>query len=121
MRRAPLFAFAMAVTAWGGAARADLFTPAFIADDGETALCQIANRTRKAKDVVIEIRFNNGAAAATSEPLAVEPGQIAGFSFPGTNSSRLHCAFLGKLSAKGFRVAGEVIADNKTKLVVPGP
>jgi hypothetical protein len=34
-------------------------------------------------------------------------------------TTRFYCAFLGRVSAKSARAAGEVIASSITKLVVP--
>jgi hypothetical protein len=106
-------------TAGSGAARADLYSPSFIADDGEDATCHILSRSKKPRDVEIQIRFNNSAVAATSDLITIAPGEVRAVSVAGTNSSRLHCAFLGKVTAKTARAAGEITVDGKTKLIVP--
>jgi hypothetical protein len=99
-------------------AGADLYTPSFIADDGETAVCQLLNLGSKPVEVEIQIRFNNGV-VADGELFTVPPQELRLVTTDGTNSSRLHCAFLGKVSAKSARAAGEVSVGGQTKLVVP--
>ena len=113
----PLLALLAALAA--APAGADMYTPSFIADDGETAVCQILNTGSKPVDVVIQIRFNNGVVAAGYSD-TVPPGSVFLATVAGTNSSRLHCAFLGKVSAKSARAAGEVSVGGQTKLVVAG-
>jgi hypothetical protein len=104
-------------------AAADAFTPVFIADDGEIALCHVLNVGAKAISVRIEIRFPNGSVASASELLEVLPGENRSHSIEGTNSSRFYCAFLGKLKPKTVRLAGEVLtgaSGGDTKVIVPG-
>ena len=108
---------------WNAPAKADAFTPAFIADDGESAVCQLLNVGKKAVQVQIEIRYGNGVVASESDLLTAEPGNRVSHSIEGTNSSRVYCAFVGKLKPKTVRVAGEVLINadgGQTKLVVPG-
>ena len=121
MRRPSSFWLAalFVASAWSGAARADLYTPSFIADDGEDASCSILSRSKKPREMEIQIRFNNSTVAATSDLITIAPGEVRVVSVAGTNGSRLHCAFLGRVTAKTARAAGEVIVDGKTKLIVP--
>jgi hypothetical protein len=102
-----------------GSARADLYTPSFIVDDGETAVCHILSRAKKPVALTIEVRFNNSAVATTSGPIEIAPGEVRSATFDGTNSSRVHCAFLGKVKLKTARAAGDIVVDNKTTLSIP--
>ena len=123
VRLAPIVLALSGAALWNAPARADSFTSAFIADDGETALCQILNVGKKPIEVQIQIRYNNGTLASESGPVVVEPGTYRSHTFEGTNSSRFYCAFLGKLKPKTVRVAGEVLISatgGQTKVVVPG-
>jgi hypothetical protein len=122
--RLALLALALAGAAlWNAPARADAFTPAFIADDGESAVCQLLNVGKKPVEVQIQIRYGNGNVASESDLLTVAPGNQVSHSVEGTNSSRFYCAFVGKLKPKTVRVAGEVLISGtggQTKVVVPG-
>jgi hypothetical protein len=122
--RLALLGLALAGAAlWNAPARADAFTPAFIADDGESAVCQLLNVGKKPVEVQIQIRYGNGNVASESDVLTVAPGNQVSRSVEGTNSSRFYCAFVGKLKPKTVRVAGEVLISGtggQTKIVVPG-
>jgi hypothetical protein len=102
-------------------ARADMFTPSFIANDGERAVCSLLNVGKKDLEVLIEIRFNNGQPAGGSTAFTIPPGEVRTVSYDGTNGSRFHCAFVGKVTPKKVRAGGEVvvIATTQTKFVVP--
>jgi len=97
----------------------EMFTPSFIADNGETAVCQILNKGKKSITVNIQIRYNNGNVAQDSGQLEVLPHGLRLALIDGTNSSRFHCVFSGKFSPKNVRAAGEVEVGGQTKLVIP--
>jgi hypothetical protein len=108
---------------WNAPARADAFMAAFIADDGESAVCQLLNVGKKPVEVQIQIRYGNGVVASESDLLTAEPGNRVSHLVEGTNSSRFYCAFVGKLKPKSLRVAGEVLINEsggQTKVMVPG-
>lgn len=110
----------VAALAWSQSASAtEIFSPSFIADDGETAVCQILNKGSKFIAVQIQIRFNNGDVGQASGLLIILPHNLKLISLAGTNSSRVHCAFIGKFSPKNVRAAGEVEVGGQTKLVIP--
>lgn len=95
-----------------------MFSPSFIADDGETAVCHILNKGSKPITLNIQVRFNNGNIGEDTGQLLVPPHEVRVATLAGTNSSRLHCAFVGKFSPKNVRAAGEVEVGGQTKLVV---
>jgi hypothetical protein len=102
----------------GGPAAADMFSPFFIADDGETAVCHILNLSSKPVVVEIQVRYYTGV-VAEAESVTADPHELRQVTFDGANSTRFYCAFLGKVSPKSVRAAGEVEAGGRTKLVVP--
>jgi hypothetical protein len=123
IRLGPLALVLASAALWNGPARADAFTPAFIADDGESAVCQLLNVGKKPVEVQIQIRYGNGTVASESDLLTAAPGNYVSHLVEGTNSSRFYCAFVGKLKPKTVRVAGEVLISatgGQTKVVVPG-
>ena len=99
----------------------EMFTPSFIADNGEMAVCSILNKGKKSITLNIQIRYNNGNVGQDSGQLEVLPHQVRLATRAGTNSSRVHCAFSGKFSPKNVRAAGEVEVgvNGQTKFVIP--
>jgi len=108
---------------WSQPAAADLVTPVFIVDDGESAGCGILNFGSRAVTVDIQVRRTNGTAASETGPTLLSPGQYLTVSYDGTNNSTFYCHFVGRVSAKSVRAAGQVISDiatgGKTKVLIP--
>ena len=120
MRRLAL-ALAAAAVLTAAPAAADMFTPAFIANSGERVACSLLNVGKKDLEVSIQIRLDDGQQTGGSTGFTIPPGEVRTASYDGTDGSRYHCAFVGRVTAKKVRAGGALvdIVTTQTKFVVP--